>query len=318
MADNNQLNTAWLAELTNPHHDGTTQQIDDFVRNFETENAKVLEKVAAVHQCRLKEDEVWLKSQRDAVVPLLEAADKRQDGYIAAVRYIVTAHAGLPDGEATKQEAQQCAQVFKDFKFSTSEAYGAESDKIIQMQQNLQPHRSFLEQVGAWTFFTQAVGEAQQVRQYLGQRAQTKGEFVKGEMKAARRATDVAIAELYKTLMAMQELMPSEALTALMTQLKGVELYAKQYYIASASGATTNVAGGGTSSGGTSSGGSTGGGTSSGGGTGTITPGGGSSSGGDPSTGGSGQDTGGSGSGGGSTGGGTTPPGGDDDNGDMD
>ena len=308
MADNNQLNTAWLAELTNPHHDGTTQQIDDFVRNFETENAKVLEKVAAVHQCRLKEDEVWLKSQRDAVVPLLEAADKRQDGYIAAVRYIVTAHAGLPEGEATKQEAQQCAQVFKDFKFSTSEAYGAESDKIIQMQQNLQPHRSFLEQVGAWTFFTQAVGEAQQVRQYLGQRAQTKGEFVKGEMKAARRATDVAIAELYKTLMAMQELMPSEALTALMTQLKGVELYAKQYYIASASGATTNVAGGGTSSGGSTSGGSTGGGTSSGGGTGTITPGGGSSSGGD---------TGGSGSGG-STGGGTTPPGGGDDNGDMD
>ena len=307
MADNNQLNTAWLAELTNPHHDGTTQQIDDFVRNFETENAKVLEKVAAVHQCRLKEDEVWLKSQRDAVVPLLEAADKRQDGYIAAVRYIVTAHAGLPDGEATKQEAQQCAQVFKDFKFSTSEAYGAESDKIIQMQQNLQPHRSFLEQVGAWTFFTQAVGEAQQVRQYLGQRAQTKGEFVKGEMKAARRATDVAIAELYKTLMAMQELMPSEALTALMTQLKGVELYAKQYYIASASGATTNVAGGGTSSGGSTSGGSTGGGTSSGGGTGTITPGGGSSSGGDSG-----------GSGGGSTGGGTTPPGGDDDNGDMD
>ena len=312
MADNNQLNTAWLAELTNPHHDGTTQQIDDFVRNFETENAKVLEKVAAVHQCRLKEDEVWLKSQRDAVVPLLEAADKRQDGYIAAVRYIVTAHAGLPDGEATKQEAQQCAQVFKDFKFSTSEAYGAESDKIIQMQQNLQPHRSFLEQVGAWTFFTQAVGEAQQVRQYLGQRAQTKGEFVKGEMKAARRATDVAIAELYKTLMAMQELMPSEALTALMTQLKGVELYAKQYYIASASGATTNVAGGGTSSGGSTSGGSTGGGTSSGGGTGTITPGGGSSSGGD-----TGGDNGGSGSGG-TTGGGTTPPGGGDDHGDMD
>ena len=306
MADNNQLNTAWLAELTNPHHDGTTQQIDDFVRNFETENAKVLEKVAAVHQCRLKEDEVWLKSQRDAVVPLLEAADKRQDGYIAAVRYIVTAHAGLPADEATKQEAQQCAQVFKDFKFSTSEAYGAESDKIIQMQQNLQPHRSFLEQVGAWTFFTQAVGEAQQVRQYLGQRAQTKGEFVKGEMKAARRATDVAIAELYKTLMAMQELMPSEALTALMTQLKGVELYAKQYYIASASGATTNVAGGGTSSGGSTSGGSTGGGTSSGGGTGTITPGGGSSSGGDSG-----------GSGGGSTGGGTTPPGGGDDHGDM-
>lgn len=26
MADNNQLNTAWLADLTNLHHDGTTQR----------------------------------------------------------------------------------------------------------------------------------------------------------------------------------------------------------------------------------------------------------------------------------------------------
>ena len=34
MADNNQLNTAWLGELTNAHHDGTTQQIDDHVGYF--------------------------------------------------------------------------------------------------------------------------------------------------------------------------------------------------------------------------------------------------------------------------------------------
>ena len=48
MAEQKELNTAWLAQLPNPHHDGTTQQIDDFVRNFETDNAKVLEKVAAL------------------------------------------------------------------------------------------------------------------------------------------------------------------------------------------------------------------------------------------------------------------------------
>lgn len=41
-------------------------------------------------------------------------------------------------------------------------------------------------------------------------------------------------------------------LTALITQLKGVELYARQYYIASASGASTNVAGGGSGSNGSS------------------------------------------------------------------
>ena len=300
MADNNQLNTAWLGELTNPHHDGTTQQIDDFVRNFETDNAKVLQKVAAVHQCRQTEDEVWLKSQRDPAAKELEKADKRQDAYISAFRYINLGHAGLPEGEPTKAEAQQCEQVLKDFKFRTNEAYGAESDKILQMGQNLQPHQEFLEQIGAWPFFQKAAQAAQEVRQLLGQRAQTKGEFVKGEMKSARRQTDLAIADLYKTLMAMQELMPSDALNALITQLKGVELYAKQYYIASASGASTNVAGGTSNanqnqnengSGSNSGSGSTSAsGSSSGSGTGSITPGGGSSSGSGSSSGGGSDD----------------------------
>ena len=33
-------------------------------------------------------------------------------------------HAGLPEGEPTKQEAQQCEQVLKDFKFRTNEGSG--------------------------------------------------------------------------------------------------------------------------------------------------------------------------------------------------
>ena len=132
------------------------------------------------------------------------------------------------------------------------------------MQQYLQPHQALLEQIGAWTFFTKAVSAAQQVRQYLSQCAQTKGEFVKGEMKTARKATDQAIADLYKTLMAMQELMPTEALSALVTQLKGIELYARQYYL------NDTPASSGT---GTGSGSSSGSGTASGGGsTGNVTP----------------------------------------------
>ena len=231
MAENIQLNTAWLGELTNPHHDGTTQQIDDIVGNFESANQKFLDKAQAVHQCRVKEDEVWLKSQRDPVVKQLEAADKQQDAYIAATRYIITAHAGLPDSEPTKQDALVCEQVFKDFNFHTNDAYGAESDKILQMGQNLQPKQEFLTGIGAWAFYVKAAQAAQQVRYWLGERAKTKGEFVKGEMKAARRATDVAIAELYKVLMAMNELVPTAELTAMMTQLKGIEIYARQYYI---------------------------------------------------------------------------------------
>ena len=231
MNETNQLNHAWLVHLANPHHDGTTQQIDDFLQSFASDNQVFNQKKATVHQCRQNEDEVWIKSQRDPAVKNLENADKKQDSYELAGRYILAAHAQLPEDEPTKAEADVCLQIIKDAKFRTNESYDAEADKIIQIHQNLQSHQSFLTQIGAWTFFTKSLAAAHQVRELLGERAMTKGEFVKGEMRKVRHATDLAIADIYQTIMAMLDLMPSAELTTLYTQLKGIELYARQYYL---------------------------------------------------------------------------------------
>ena len=241
MAENIQMNTAWLAELPNPQHDGTTEQIYSSCSAYQTENARFLAKLATLGQCRHTEDDVWLKAQRDPAVKSLEDADKEQDGYVNAARYINQGYASLPDKEAQKAEAVACEQIFKDYKFSTRDAYGAEADKIIQMEQNFQPHVSYLTQIGAWQWYQKAITAAQQVRQALGERAFTMGQAVNGEMKAARRATDLAIADLYKTIEAMNDLMPSAELTNLITQLKGIELYARQYIIKDGSnGSNTN------------------------------------------------------------------------------
>ena len=231
MEDNNQLNYSWLGGLSNANHDGTTQQIDDTAANFETENQKYNQMAAAVHQARVHEDEVWQKSLVDPVVKQLEAADKQQDCYMTAFRYINDGYAALPDGEAQKTDALVVQRTFKDFKFRVNDGYGAEADKILQMGQNLQPKQEFLTQIGAWQWYVKAAQAAQQVRYLLGERAKTKGEFVKGELKTARRQTDVAIADLYRTIIAMMDLMPSDALTALYTQLKGFERYAREYYL---------------------------------------------------------------------------------------
>ena len=231
MADFEELNFSYLGLLSNAHHDGVTQQIDDAAQSFETENATFLRKASAVHQARTVEDEVWKKSQVDPVVKQLQAADKRQDNYMSCFHSIVTGYATLPEVEAQKADAQAVKQVFKDFKFSINDGYGAEADKIIQMGQNLQPMQTFLTSIGAWQWFVKANQSAVEVRRLLGERAKTKGEAVKGELKAARRQTDLAVADLYKTINAMMDLMPSDALTALYTQLKGFERYAKQYYL---------------------------------------------------------------------------------------
>ena len=300
MAESNKLNYGWLGDLSNPNHDGTTQQIDDCVTAFECNNVRFNEKRQALHLARQNEDVVWIKSQRDPAVKLLENADNRQDGYVSAARYINLAHAGLPDTEPTKAEAVECEQVFKDANFRTDNPYGAEADKIIQMQQNLQPHQAFLTQISAWTFYTKAVEQAHLVRQYLSARALTLGEAVKGEMKTARRATDLAVADLYKVIEAMMELMPSAELTVLYNQLKGIELYARQYYLKEGStGSGAAGASQGTASPDPSQGGETGGDNNQGGGTGTIDTGGGASP--SPSQGG---ENGGS-TGGGDNGGGT-------------
>jgi len=258
MAQNYQLPFSWLADLSNANHDGTTQQIDDFAQAFVTANQVFIGKRTNVHQARLNEDDVWLRTQRDPIVKLLEAANKKMDNYVSCFHYIISGHACLPEGEATRDEAKDCLQVMKDFKFKTTDAYGAESDKIIQMEQNLQPHQAFLTQIGAWTFFTQAVAQAHLVRQYLGERARTKGEFVKGEMKSARHATDQAIADLYVTIAAMMDLMPSEELTNFYNQLKGIELYARQYYLKD-SHSSSGSGEGGSQGGGTNPGGNPGG-----------------------------------------------------------
>ena len=68
MADFEELNFSYLGLLSNAHHDGTTQQIDDACGNFETENATFIRKATALHQARVKEDEVWQRSQVDPAV----------------------------------------------------------------------------------------------------------------------------------------------------------------------------------------------------------------------------------------------------------
>ena len=240
MANYDHLNSSWLERLTNPNHDGITQQIDDSAMAYVTDNARFIEKRNAVHQCRQREDAVWLVVQRDPAVNRLANADNREDAYISAMRYTNLAHANLPDDEPTKAEAKECEQVFKDFKFRTDNNYGAEADKIIQMQQNFAPHQEFLTQIGAWTFFTKAVEQAYLVRELLLERAQTEGEFVKGEMKAARAATDAAIADLFRTIDAMMDLMPSPELTALYNRMKGLEIYAKKYNLPGSSSSSSS------------------------------------------------------------------------------
>ena len=288
----NFLNYSWLKSLSNSNHDSSTEQIYGIASAFVTDNASYNNCVQALRTCRDNQDAIWNRSQRDPAAAALRMSDARMDAYIRAARYYIAAHAGLPADEPTVEEAQACQQVFTDIDYKSSDGYGSASDKVIQMRQNLLPHETFLTQIGAWPLYEKGNTEALEVRRLLTERAATLGEFVKGELKNVRRQTDLAIADLYRVIEAMQQLMPSSELTSLINQLKGIEIYAKTYYISSGS----------SSSGSSSSGSGSGSGSGTGTGTGDDPATGGSGTGSDPGTGtGTGGDSGGS---GGSDGGG--------------
>ena len=53
------LRTSYLAQLTNANHDGVTQQIDDRLQGFETDNTMLQQAAAAVHTARQAEDAAY-------------------------------------------------------------------------------------------------------------------------------------------------------------------------------------------------------------------------------------------------------------------
>ena len=229
------LTVTWLPLLPNSKHDSYTAQIFTVASSFQTDNESYNTCVQNLLTCRDAEDGLWNRSRRDPASASLRIAYARMDAYVRAARSYISAHAGLPAFEPTVEEAMACLKIFTDINFKVGEGYHAGSDKVIQMRQNLLPHETFLTQIGAWPLYEKANTEALEVRRLLIERASTLGDFVKGELKTARRATDLAIAELYGIIEAMNKLQPSVELAALISQLFGLEDYAKKYDIKSAS-----------------------------------------------------------------------------------
>jgi hypothetical protein len=84
------LGNSYLMRLTNANHDGVTQQIDDRLQAFETDNAMLVAAVAGVHQARLAEDAAYRRfSGKDFASDDLKAADQLEDKYMSTVHAIL-------------------------------------------------------------------------------------------------------------------------------------------------------------------------------------------------------------------------------------
>ena len=272
------LTTSYLAQLTNANHDGVTQQIDDRLQGFETENMMLLQAVSGVHTARQGEDTAYRRySGKDFASDDLKREDQLEDKYMSTIRALLNALLCLPDDEPLRRKAEMAVQLYKDFNFRVSDGFEAEARKTLNMVQQWQAATGYsLQELGIEPWVTKAKQQAQKVIQLVTVRVDNESAKVKGELATARKATDEAIRKVYDILNAFNVVQPSAELTQLTTVLFGIEDRAKLYYISggkTGGDRPTPMPEGGSSDG------SSDGGSSDGGGVGTITTGGGSSSG---------------------------------------
>jgi len=122
MAQKN-LTTSYLTKLSNANHDGVTQQIDDRLQSFETDNLMILQAAKGVHTARQAEDTAYRRfSGKDFASDNLKKADRLEDQYMSTIKNVLGGLLYLPDTEPMRRKAQQAAQVFKDLTLSSSVA----------------------------------------------------------------------------------------------------------------------------------------------------------------------------------------------------
>jgi len=256
------LTTSYLLRLSVANHDGVTQQIDDRLQAFGTDNQMLKEAAAAVHQARQKEDEAYRRySGKDFASDDLKKADQLEDNYMSVIRNVLNGLLYLPETEPMRRKAQLAVQLFKDFQFSTNDGIEAEARKTVNMVQQWTSATDYsLAELGIQEWVTKANQQAKAVLSLVAQRVTNESEKVKGEMAAARKATDAAIRKAYDVLNALMVLAPSDALTQTVNLLLSIEDRAKLYYISGGKSSgekpTTSGDGGSTESG-SSDGGST-------------------------------------------------------------
>lgn len=230
------LSYSWLNRLYNSYHDSETQRILEAFVAADLEGERLEALVTALRTARQAEDTAYKRlSDKDFKVEDLKGADALQDRYMATVRLLLQALTHLPetvsDDAATRRTARELEQTFRDFGFKADDGYESEASKVLNMMQVWTARQQDCQSLGVWGYMQKAAQAARQVLTITGQRIDTDAERIKGEMQAARAATDQAVADLYQLLNALAIVSPSADLEALMRKLQQIQQRAEQYYI---------------------------------------------------------------------------------------
>ena len=106
-------------------------------------------------------------------------------------------------------------QVFRDFKFRTTEALVAENAKIENMEQRFADPTlaADLEAMGLTELNTRLISTTAQIKQLISQRNEENSAIIAGEVKRTRAALETLYAQMIAYLNAVQELTPEAGIS---------------------------------------------------------------------------------------------------------
>ena len=245
-----------------------------------------------------EEDRCFRISQKSLLTDEIAEADTQRDQLYLALRRQVKAYVGHPVA-ALAAAARPVWQRIKDYNIDVNVQLNRESGEIDNLLQDLATHTEQTALLGIDALISLLRTENEKVKTLMAQRNDERADIVKGELKAARRATDLAWNALAEYLGAYIIITDTPALRQLEQQINKDIAEAKRKILATHGSSATDDGtedDGGTDDGGDDTGGDAGGGEDAGG-TGSDAGGTGSDTGGSD-TGGGGSDTGGSDAGG--------------------
>lgn len=239
-----------LRSLPNDKHLGAAGQICDIIVSFDFPNFPLFAtRKTAMIECRDAEDAAYTRTVKDFNSDDMKTHDNYRDSYMSAARGILNGWALLPDIEPQKRMALQMLQVYKDYKFSTSDSYTGESVKIENMWQVFETKETVLRELGVWEILEKAVDENDAVKSYFSNRINELATRVIGELRDARTATDDAYRSFCEVLDAILVLAPSADASTLESRLNALTDYYKQYYLKGGSSSSSSSNSGNSSSG---------------------------------------------------------------------
>ena len=219
-------------KLPNDRHLGFVGQVYDILRGYSYQSQPVYEeRKAALKSAIDAEDVAYKQSQKNFKTDKMHEEDALRDDYMQAARAILAGYTLLPDSEPQKQKCVELLQVWKDYKFSTSDSYTGESVKIDNMWQVLEPKEELLKQLGVWEILQKAVEHNGMVKAYFEIRNQEKSGIEAGALKTARTATDKAYQQMIELLDAVEVVKPGTIHPSIYKQLDELTDYYKQYYL---------------------------------------------------------------------------------------